>query len=96
MSTYILSFLWSQCKFLNTGFVRDGYCNLFKTDHGQHTVCTIMTEEFLDFTKSKGKDSSSARLDYGFPFSSLEPGNKSCLCTGRWIKAVYEGLRLHL
>ena len=72
-----------------TGFLRDGYCNLSETDHGQHTVCAIMTEEFLDFTKSKGNDLSSARLDYGFP--GLKSGDKWCLCASRWIEAVHAG-----
>lgn len=72
-----------------TGFLHDGYCNLSATDHGTHTVYAIMTEEFLDFTKSKGNDLSSARLDYGFP--GLKPGDKWCLCASRWIEAVHAG-----
>lgn len=69
--------------------MRDGYCNLSETDHGQHTVCVIMTEKFLDFTKSKGNDLSSSRLDYGF--LGLKSGDKWCLCASRWIEALHAG-----
>ncbi len=64
-----------------TGFYRDGYCRTGKNDIGSHTVCAEVTEEFLEFTKSKGNN-----LDM------LKPGDKWCLCAKRWKEANEEGI----
>jgi len=68
-----------------TGFFRDGCCNTDENDEGLHTVCTVMTEEFLEFSSSKGNDLSTPRLEWGFP--GLKPGDKWCLCASRWLEA---------
>lgn len=70
-----------------TGFYRDGFCKTGKDDAGTHTVCAIMTKEFLDFSKSVGNDLSTAIPAYGFP--GLKPGDRWCLCLSRWIQAYY-------
>ncbi len=64
-----------------TGYYRDGYCRTGDDDTGSHTVCTRVTEEFLEFTNSKGNN-----LDM------LEPGDKWCLCAKRWEEANKEGV----
>ncbi|MEM7549563.1 MAG: DUF2237 domain-containing protein [Bacteroidota bacterium] len=73
-----------------TGFYRDGCCNTGPDDLGTHTVCAVMTDDFLRFTRSKGNDLSSAIPDYGFP--GLKPGDRWCLCVKRWLEAHHEGV----
>ncbi|WP_018147079.1 DUF2237 family protein [Henriciella marina] len=68
-----------------TGFYRDGCCNTGPEDRGNHTVCAIVTAEFLAFSKSKGNDLTSAVPAFGFP--GLKPGDRWCLCAGRWEEA---------
>ena len=64
-----------------TGFYRDGCCNTGRDDHGVHTVCTLMTREFLEFSRSRGNDLSTPMPDFGFP--GLKPGDRWCLCAAR-------------
>jgi len=66
-----------------TGFFRDGSCSTGPTDSGTHVVCAVMTDEFLQFTKSKGNDLMTATA--GFP--GLQAGDKWCLCALRWREA---------
>ncbi len=73
-----------------TGFFRDGYCNTGISDSGSHVVAAIMTEEFLDFTKSRGNDLQTPRPEYNFP--GLKPGDKWCLCALRWREAHEAGV----
>ncbi len=73
-----------------TGFYRDGCCNTDALDRGTHTVCAIMTEEFLAYTKSQGNDLSTPRPEYQFP--GLKPGDRWCLCVTRWLEAKEAGL----
>lgn len=68
-----------------TGFYRDGCCNTGPEDRGNHTVCAIVTAEFLAFNKSKGNDLTSPVPAFGFP--GLKPGDRWCLCAGRWEEA---------
>jgi uncharacterized protein (DUF2237 family) len=68
-----------------TGFFRDGYCHTNYRDHGTHVVCAIMTDEFLEFTKSQGNDLSTPKPEYRFP--GLKDGDKWCLCALRWKEA---------
>ncbi|MBR9865316.1 MAG: DUF2237 domain-containing protein, partial [Rhodobacteraceae bacterium] len=68
-----------------TGFYRDGCCNTGPADHGKHTVCCLMTEAFLAFSKSRGNDLSTPRPEYGF--QGLKPGDRWCLCADRWVQA---------
>jgi len=72
-----------------TGFYRDGRCNTCAEDIGSHTVCCLMTEDFLAFSKSKGNDLSTPRPEFGF--SGLKPGDFWCLCAQRWLEAYPEG-----
>ncbi|MEM9895034.1 MAG: DUF2237 domain-containing protein [Bacteroidota bacterium] len=73
-----------------TGFFRDGCCKTGAFDTGTHTVCAIMTEEFLSFTKSKGNDLTSPIAAYDFP--GLKPGDHWCLCVNRWKEALDAGV----
>jgi len=68
-----------------TGFFRDGCCNTDQDDHGSHTVCCIMTAEFLRFSKTTGNDLSTPRPEYQFP--GLRPGDRWCVCVSRWQHA---------
>jgi uncharacterized protein (DUF2237 family) len=72
-----------------TGFYRDGCCNTGREDIGSHTVCVVMTDEFLDFSKSSGNDLSTPLPDFGFP--GLKPGDRWCLCAPRWQEAFEAG-----
>ena len=72
-----------------TGWHRDGCCNTDAADIGLHTVCAVMTEEFLAFSKSAGNDLSTPRPEYGFP--GLNPGDRWCLCARRWEDARVAG-----
>ena len=73
-----------------TGFFRDGCCNTGPEDIGLHTVCTRVTREFLDFSRSRGNDLSTARPEFGFP--GLKPGDQWCLCASRWREAYRAGV----
>jgi uncharacterized protein (DUF2237 family) len=61
-----------------TGFYRDGCCSTGAEDVGSHTVCAVMTAEFLEFSKSRGNDLSTPMPELGFP--GLKPGDRWCLC----------------
>jgi len=78
------------CNDPMTGFYRDGYCRTGMGDHGVHTVCAIMTEEFLKFSKKAGNDLSTPMPEYEFP--GLKPGDKWCLCATRWQDAYDAGM----
>ncbi|MFO0467930.1 MAG: DUF2237 family protein [Bacteroidota bacterium] len=73
-----------------TGYYRNGCCETGEDDRGTHTVCAVMTEEFLTFSKSKGNDLSTPRPEWNFP--GLKPGDKWCLCTSRWMEAYRENV----
>ncbi|MGQ3300631.1 DUF2237 family protein [Reyranella sp.] len=68
-----------------TGFYRDGCCNTGAEDMGLHTVCVVLTAEFLVFSRSRGNDLSTPMPQYGFP--GLKPGDRWCLCASRWKEA---------
>lgn len=72
-----------------TGFYRNGCCDTSDMDQGNHTVCAIMTAEFLAFSKYVGNDLSTPRPDFMFP--GLKPGDQWCLCAGRFLQAHEEG-----
>jgi len=72
-----------------TGFFRDGCCNTSEEDGGSHTVCVILTADFLAFSKARGNDLSTPRLE--FDFAGLNPGDRWCLCAARWQEALVEG-----
>ena len=72
-----------------TGFFRDGHCNTCDADQGSHTVCAVMTAEFLAFSKYVGNDLSTPRAE--FRFAGLKPGDRWCLCAARFLQAADEG-----
>lgn len=72
-----------------TGFFRNGCCDTGPMDQGSHTVCAIMTAEFLAFSKYLGNDLSTPRPEYGF--KGLNPGDQWCLCAARFLQAHEEG-----
>ncbi|MCV2448753.1 DUF2237 family protein [Paracoccus sp. DMF] len=71
-----------------TGFFRDGCCNTGPEDTGRHTVCVIVTAEFLALSKYLGNDLSTPRPE--FRFSGLKPGDRWCLCAARFLQAAQE------
>lgn len=72
-----------------TGFFRDGCCNTGYQDQGMHTICVILTEDFLRFSKESGNDLSTPHPEFNFP--GLNPGQKWCLCAPRWVEAEQAG-----
>ncbi len=68
-----------------TGFYRDGCCETGPEDVGVHTVCVVLTTEFLQFSKERGNDLSTPRPQYNF--AGLNPGDRWCLCASRWVEA---------
>ena len=72
-----------------TGFFRNGCCETGPHDVGMHTVCAVMTAEFLSYSKSVGNDLSTGRPELGFP--GLKPGDRWCLCAPRWKEALDAG-----
>lgn len=72
-----------------TGFYRDGCCSTGPEDVGSHTVCAVMTEAFLVFSRSAGNDLSTPRPEWGFP--GLQPGDRWCVCAARWLEAHRAG-----
>lgn len=72
-----------------TGFFRDGCCSTGPEDVGSHTVCAIMTTEFLEFSRLAGNDLSTPRPEWGF--EGLRPGDRWCLCASRWLEAYEAG-----
>jgi uncharacterized protein (DUF2237 family) len=72
-----------------TGFFRNGCCDTGPQDRGVHTVCALMTAEFLALSKYLGNDLSTPRPEYGF--AGLRPGDWWCLCASRFLQAHEEG-----
>ena len=68
-----------------TGFFRDGCCNSSFNDQGEHTICAIVSDKFLNFSLSKGNDLVTPRKEFNFP--GLIDGDRWCLCVDRWIEA---------
>lgn len=73
-----------------TGFFRNGACDTCAADRGSHTVCAVMTAEFLAFSKYVGNDLSTPHPEFHFP--GLKPGDSWCLCAGRFMQAHDEGV----
>ncbi|GEQ98682.1 hypothetical protein JCM17844_23190 [Iodidimonas gelatinilytica] len=73
-----------------TGFFRDGCCNTSDEDMGSHTICVVMTADFLAFSKARGNDLSTPMPQFGFP--GLKPGDRRCLCAARWQEAFEAGM----
>ena len=73
-----------------TGFFRNGCCETSAEDLGLHTVCAVMTAEFLEFSASVGNDLATPHPDSLFP--GLKPGDRWCLCAPRWKEALDAGV----
>ena len=73
-----------------TGFYRDGCCSSGPDDVGSHTVCAVMTREFLDHQKASGNDLSTPRPEWHFP--GLAPGDRWCVVAVRWLHSYSDGV----
>ena len=73
-----------------TGFFRDGCCNTGDQDTGSHTVCVIVTQEFLEYSRFRGNDLSTPMPQ--IQFAGLQLGDKWCLCAARWLEAYYQDM----
>ena len=72
-----------------TGFTRSGCCETGPEDAGNHTVCAVMTAEFLAFSRQRGNDLVTPHPQWDFP--GLRPGDQWCLCAPRWAEALEAG-----
>ena len=81
--------LKSCCMDPVTGYFRDGYCNTTQMDQGSHVICSIVTKEFLEFSKSQGNDLMTPIPEYHFP--GLKEGDGWCICALRWVEAYNAG-----
>ena len=72
-----------------TGFYRDGCCNTGPDDRGVHTVCGLVTDEFLQTSKRLGNDLITPAPQYGFP--GLKAGDRWCVCAARWLQVFEAG-----
>jgi uncharacterized protein (DUF2237 family) len=73
-----------------TGFYRDGYANTGPDDLGSHTVCVVVTTEFLEHQQAIGNDLSTPAPQYGFP--GLTAGDRWAVCAGRWLQSYSAGV----
>ena len=73
-----------------TGWFRDGCCETGPNDRGRHIVCAVVTDDFLDFSRSCGNDLSTPRPEFRFP--GLKHGDRWCLCLDRWREAHAAGV----
>ncbi len=73
-----------------TGWFRDGSCRTDATDHGSHTVCAVVTAEFLDHQRGIGNDLIAPMPQFQFP--GLQPGDRWCVTAANWLRAHREGL----
>ncbi len=73
-----------------TGFYRNGCCDTGPQDVGSHTVCVVVSAEFLTYSAGRGNDLSTPAPHFGFP--GLQPGDRWCLCAPRWQEALTDGM----
>ena len=73
-----------------TGWTRDGSCRSGPEDVGSHTVCAVVSAEFLDLQRALGNDLTTPRPEYGFP--GLRPGDRWCVVAARWLQAYQAGV----
>lgn len=73
-----------------TGFYRDGFTTTGPDDFGSHTVCAVVTAEFLEHQRAVGNDLSTPLPQYGFP--GLKPGDRWAVCAGRWLQSFEAGV----
>ena len=77
-----------------TGFFRDGCCSTGPEDRGSHTICAVVTKEFLEHQRSIGNDLSTPMPQYRFP--GLAPGDRWCVTAMNWLRAHYDGAAAHV
>lgn len=73
-----------------TGFYRDGSCNTGPHDHGSHTICAVMTTEFLEHQRAIGNDLTTPMPQFHFP--GLVPGDRWCVTAVNWLRAHHDGV----
>lgn len=73
-----------------TGFYRDGCCNWGPEDVGNHTVCAVVTDEFLRHQRGIGNDLTVAMPQHRFP--GLKPGDRWCVTAANWLRAHFDGV----
>ncbi|MFM7235701.1 MAG: DUF2237 family protein [Cyanobium sp.] len=73
-----------------TGWFRDGSCRTNGADLGRHTVCCVVSEGFLAYSRAQGNDLSTPAPQHGFP--GLKPGDHWCVCAARWLQAYEDGM----
>ncbi|MFN7228600.1 MAG: DUF2237 family protein [Synechococcaceae cyanobacterium] len=73
-----------------TGWYRDGSCRTGPADLGRHTVCCVVTDAFLNYSRAQGNDLSTPMPDFSFP--GLRAGDCWCVCAGRWLEAYDDGM----
>ena len=73
-----------------TGFYRDGCCNTGPEDLGSHTICAVVTSEFLEHQRGIGNDLSTSRPEFHFP--GLVPGDRWCVTAANWARAYRDGV----
>lgn len=73
-----------------TGWFRDGSCRTDPGDHGRHTVCCVLNEAFLSYTRAQGNDLTTPVPAFQFP--GLKPGDRWCICAQRWLEAYEDGM----
>ena len=74
-----------------TGFFRDGYTTTGPDDVGSHTVCAVLTEEFLEHQRRLGNDLVTPMPEYGF--AGLSPGDRWAVCATRWFQSYADGVK---
>ena len=77
-----------------TGFYRDGCCTTGPEDLGSHTICAVVTREFLEHQRGIGNDLSTPMPEYGFP--GLAPGDRWCVTARNWARAHQDGAAAHV
>ena len=77
-----------------TGFYRDGCCNTGPEDQGSHTICAVVTAEFLEHQRRIGNDLSTPMPQFRFP--GLVPGDRWCVTAANWLRAHYDGAAAHV
>jgi hypothetical protein len=77
-----------------TGFYRDGCCNTGAEDRGSHTICAVVTAEFLEHQRGIGNDLGTPMPDFGFP--GLTPGDRWCVTAANWLRAHIDGAAAHV
>lgn len=69
-----------------TGFYRDGCCSSSNQDSGEHHICVVVKDDFLNFSKKNGNDLITPNELFDFP--GLKDGDRWCVCTNRWLEAL--------